>query len=67
MSIKEYNINTVPKPRMTQRDKWKPSDRAKRYFAFKDECRLKKVMLPEAGAHVTFVIAMPKRIKLYFL
>lgn len=57
---KEYDIKPTPKPRMTQRDKWKPSASALRYFAFKDECMLKKVELPESGAHVTFIIPFPK-------
>lgn len=60
MMKKEYDISPTPKPRMTQRDKWNPSDPALRYFAFKDECRLKKVELPNFGAHVTFIIPFPK-------
>lgn len=57
---KIYDIIPVPKPRMTQRDKWNPSDQAKRYFAFKDECRLKGVTVPEYGGHIVFHIPMPK-------
>ncbi len=57
---KEYDIKPTPKPRMTQRDKWNPSKSALKYFAFKDECRLKKVILPEAGAHVIFIVPFPK-------
>ncbi|MDG3034169.1 RusA family crossover junction endodeoxyribonuclease [Vibrio parahaemolyticus] len=45
---------------MTQRDKWKPSAQAKRYFAYKDECRLKRVFVPTHGAHITFHLPMPK-------
>lgn len=56
----EYDITPIPKPRMTHRDKWANRDVVKRYHAFKDECRLKKVILPEEGAHVIFVMPMPK-------
>ena len=45
---------------MTQRDKWAKRPAVLRYFAFKDECRLKKVELPESGAHVIFTIPFPK-------
>ena len=45
---------------MTARDKWKGRPVVLRYHAFKDECRLKKVELPDAGAHVTFIIPFPK-------
>ncbi len=56
-----YNIAPVAKPRMTQRDK--RGDKrpiVARYHAFKDECRLKKVRVPEAYSRVTFTIPMPK-------
>ena len=55
----EYDISPVPKPRMTQRDKWQKRPAVMRYRAFADECSLKKVRLPESGATVTFIIAMP--------
>lgn len=55
-----YDITPMGKPRMTQRDKWLKRPETDRYWAFKDECRLKRVELPEAGAHVTFVLPMPK-------
>lgn len=55
-----YDINPVAKPRMTQRDKWAKRPAVLRYFAFKDECRLKKVELSIEGDHVTFYIPMPK-------
>lgn len=31
-----------------------------KYRAFKDECRLHRVSVPECGSHVTFVLPMPK-------
>jgi len=55
----EYNIVPVPKPRMTRSDKWKKRPPVLRYFAFKDEVRLKKVHVNECGDHITFVIPMP--------
>ena len=56
----EYDICPTPKPRQTQSDKWKQRPAVMRYRAFADECRLKKVNLPVAGAHVTFIIPFPK-------
>ena len=56
----KYDITPVPKPRMTQRDKWKGRECVKRYHAFKDECKAKNVTLPESGATVVFVIPFPK-------
>jgi len=60
MNSAVYDITPVPKPRMTQRDKWKKRPAVLRYFAFKDECRLKGVEVPEAGSHITFIMPMPK-------
>lgn len=57
---KVYKITPIPKPRMTQRDKWKKRPCVLRYFAFKDEVRLNNIVIPEQGAHITFYIAMPK-------
>lgn len=54
-----YDIKPVPKPRMTQSDKWKKRDTVLRYRAFVDECRLKNVELPESGSHIVFRIRMP--------
>jgi len=55
-----YIINPCPKPRMVNSDKWKKRPPVLRYFAFKDECKLKKVEVPEAGSHIIFHIPMPK-------
>lgn len=56
----KYDISPVPKPRMTQRDKWEKRPCVMRYRAFKDECRLCGVRVPEGGARVRFSIPMPK-------
>ena len=55
-----YNITPVPKPRMTQRDRWSKREPVLNYLAFKDECKLKGVTIPECNYHVIFVIPMPK-------
>lgn len=57
--MKIYPIVPIPKPRMTRADKWKKRDCVMRYRAFKDLIRIFRVTLPEAGAHVIFVIPMP--------
>lgn len=58
--ITVYQIVPVPKPRMTQRDKWKKRPCVVRYRAFCDDVRLRGVTLPESGWHVTFYIPMPE-------
>lgn len=55
-----YYINPVSKPRMTQRDVWKKRPVVVKYHAFCDEMRASRFTLPESGAHLTFVIPMPK-------
>ena len=57
--MRTYKIIPVPKPRMTQRDKWKKRTPVLKYNAFKDEIRLNKVSIPDSGSHITFVIPMP--------
>lgn len=56
----EYPITPVPKPRMTQRDKWKKRPNVTRYRAYCDEVRLRGIKLPDCGYHVVFVLPMPK-------
>lgn len=58
--MKIYDITPMGKPRMTQRDKWQKRDVVLRYRAFKDECNLKKVSVPDANHHVIFSLPMPK-------
>jgi len=53
-----YPIAPMAKPRMTRSDKWKKRDCVMRYRTFKDECRLRGVIVPEA-AHVTYIVPMP--------
>lgn len=55
-----YEISPISKPRMTRSDKWKKRPCVMQYRAFKDECRLKKVALPDGGFHVHFVLPMPE-------
>jgi len=55
----KYPINPMPKPRMTRADKWKQRPAVMKYRAYKDEIRLRGVSVPEASAHITFVIPMP--------
>lgn len=45
---------------MTRADKWKQRPEVIRYRAFCDEARLRKIHLPDSGAHVTFVMPMPQ-------
>ena len=42
-----YPITPVPKPRMTRRDRWAKRPCVLRYWAFKDEVRLRRVSLPD--------------------
>ena len=57
---REYDILPMAKPRMTRSDKWNKRTCVLRYRAFADECRLRGVVVPEGGSHITFVIPMPK-------
>ena len=54
-----YLITPMGKPRMTRSDKWKTRPAVMRYRAFKDECRLRKVVC-EAGDSYIFIVPMPK-------
>lgn len=56
----KYKINPVAKPRMTRRDKWKERPSVVRYRAYKDELRARRISLPYAGWHVTFILPMPR-------
>lgn len=58
--MKIYDITPIGKPRMTRADKWKTRPAVMRYRAFCDEARLRKINLPESGAHITFVMPMPR-------
>jgi len=54
-----YPIIPAAKPRMTQRDRWKKRPVVLRYYAFKDECRLRGVKCA-VGDSYKFTIPMPK-------
>ena len=54
-----YPITPVTKPRQTRSDKWKQRLAVMRYRAFADECRMRKVKLPECGTWIIFHIPMP--------
>ena len=56
---KVYQVEPVPKPRMTRRDKWTQRKCVQEYWRYKDLIRAKKIELPEAGAWVIFVLPMP--------
>lgn len=45
---------------MTQRDKWAKRPAVLRYFAFKDECKRLGLSVPKCGAHLIFIMPMPK-------
>ena len=44
---------------MNRSVKWRPSKAALAFFAFRDECQARKVMIP-SGARITFYIEMPE-------
>ncbi|WP_372809350.1 RusA family crossover junction endodeoxyribonuclease [Litorivivens sp.] len=56
----KYPITPMGKPRMTRSDKWKQRPAVMRYRSFKDEVRLHGLTVPESGAHIMFVLPMPK-------
>lgn len=58
-----FNITPMGKPRQTRADKWKQREVVLRYRAFCDEVRLKKVVMPEAGSHITFILPMPDELE----
>lgn len=54
-----YRVTPVPKPRMTQRDRWKKRPCVVRYHEFKDRVRALKLEV-FSGEHVIFIMPMPK-------
>jgi Holliday junction resolvase RusA-like endonuclease len=44
---------------MTVRDRWKKRPAVLKYFAFRDEVKLRKIMVPEASYWIVFIIQMP--------
>lgn len=63
MRILVLPITPVPKPRMTQRDKWQKRPAVMAYRAFADDIRAELaavgVTLPSAGLSVRFDLPMP--------
>lgn len=54
-----YNINPIPKPRMTRSDKWKQRDCVMNYRAFCDQVRAAGLIVPESGTSIVFYLPMP--------
>ncbi len=57
--MKIYDIKPVPKPRMTQSDKWQKRPCVVRYWEFKDEVN-RLNMEVDSNQHIHFIIAIPK-------
>ena len=59
--LMEYFICPVPKPRMSNRDKFlhPPRPPVQRYWNFVDQCRLERVVIPCFSVHVIFILPMP--------
>lgn len=55
--IDYYDIKPIPKPRMTQRDRWSKRPCVLRYHAFKDRCRELEINYNN-GDHVLFIMPM---------
>jgi Holliday junction resolvase RusA-like endonuclease len=63
--IYEIDIVPIPKPRMTQSDRWNKRDAVSRYFAYADELRLKAntkglKTIPAEIKRLYFVFPIPK-------
>lgn len=56
----QLDFSPIPKPRMTQRDKWARRPCVLRYFAFKDKVRAAEARIADSGSVITFVVPMPK-------
>ena len=59
MTWTSYAITPVPAPRMVRSDRWRKRAPVLRYFAFRDEVRRLKMVLPE-HPHIVFVMPFPK-------
>lgn len=55
-----YDITPIPKPRMTQRDRWKKRPCVVRYHQFKDDIRASGLTVSTSGCQLLFVMPMPK-------
>ncbi len=60
----KFNVDPVPKPRMTQRDKWAQRPCVIRYRAMKDRLNhlasAQGFILPDSGIHIIFNIQIAK-------
>lgn len=56
----QYEITPVPKPRMTQRDKWQKRPAVLRYRDFCDRVREHDIELSDQGCSIKFLMPMPK-------
>ncbi len=57
-NVQVFDIDPVPKPRMTQRDKWIKRPCVLRYRALGDELRLRGLRMPHRYSLI-FIMAMP--------
>lgn len=55
-----YSITPVPKPRMTQRDKWQKRPAVLRYREFCDQVREAGIEIHQQGTEIAFYVPMPK-------
>lgn len=58
--IKLWPVTPVPAPRQVNADRWSPSDRVKRYRAYRDELKLRQIWVPTTFHHAVFLLPMPK-------
>ena len=54
-----YEITPVPKPRMTQRDKWAKRPAVIRYRDFCDQVRAAGIEVNQQGSEIAFNLPMP--------
>ncbi|MEY2161354.1 RusA family crossover junction endodeoxyribonuclease [Rhodanobacter sp. FW106-PBR-LB-2-11] len=57
-AVQVFDVDPVPKPRMTQRDKWGKRPCVLRYRAYGDELRLRGLRMPHRYSLI-FIVAMP--------
>lgn len=58
--VSVYDINPVPKPRMTRSDKWNKRKCVVQYRDYCDQVRAAGIIIPESGSTITFMIPMPE-------
>lgn len=55
-----YPVDCVSAPRQVHKDKYNPSPHVKRYRAYRDELRARRVFVPTPFHHAIFVMKMPQ-------